>query len=490
MSDKTIRALAEEEFGEAALGDSRRTDRLVLMTERAFAAPSGLVSSVFQERAELHGAYDFLENDLVAPEEIAASLHAATARRAIGEPYVVVATDGSSITVTDTQKQRGTGPIGTHKAKARGDKVHSALALTKEGIPLGLLAQSWWVRSGRKTAPTRKTKKTAQKETIHWLDVREAARAVLQREAPGVSCWFQHDREADAWPILADMVLPREGEATTVRAAWDRRLWQEEPGEEEATSTLREALAKTPLLGFDALELPAGPRRQARFAQLEIRATTVTLRLRDKRTGALQPARLTVVCAREVGTVPRGEKPLEWLLLTTWSVQTIEDALLVVRTYAMRWRIEDFHKAWKSAQCDVESMQLHAHDHRVKWALILAAVATRTVRLIYLARREPERPATEEFSQQELEAVRDLTAKRPLPKNAVLKVAEVVWAIAVLGGYAGTSWDNPPGYKTLARGLRRVLNYAEGLRGRALRRKLEKEQQDPTPADGPDEVNR
>jgi len=38
-------------------------------------------------------------------------------------------------------------------------------------------------------------------------------------------------------------------------------------------------------------------------------------------------------------------------LWTNYPVATFEDATLVIENYAKRWRIEDFHKTWKSGAC-------------------------------------------------------------------------------------------------------------------------------------------
>ena len=56
---------------------------------------------------------------------------------------------------------------------------------------------------------------------------------------------------------------------------------------------------------------------------------------------------MNVVFVREENA-PAGETPLEWMLLTTEPVATFAEAQTVVEYYEKRWRIEEFHKAWKS----------------------------------------------------------------------------------------------------------------------------------------------
>lgn len=53
-----------------------------------------------------------------------------------------------------------------------------------------------------------------------------------------------------------------------------------------------------------------------------------------------------IVC-QEVGADAVQEK-LCWILYTTEAVNAVEEARIIVRYYELRWRIEEFHKVWKS----------------------------------------------------------------------------------------------------------------------------------------------
>lgn len=53
-----------------------------------------------------------------------------------------------------------------------------------------------------------------------------------------------------------------------------------------------------------------------------------------------------VVLAEELGS-PSSSEPLHWVLLTTEAVSSAEDAMRFVRYDELRWRIDDYHKAWK-----------------------------------------------------------------------------------------------------------------------------------------------
>ena len=138
-------------------------------------------------------------------------------------------------------------------------------------------------------------------------------------------------------------------------------------------SKLRAMLAKQPVAMTAGLEVRAAPNRKGRTATLAIRACTVTLLVRDKRWNQRAPMSVNVVQAREHGTTPPGERPIEWTLLTNRPILTTQNLLDVVFGYSMRWRIEELHRTWKSGACRVEQTQLRSTSAVIKWATILVA---------------------------------------------------------------------------------------------------------------------
>lgn len=129
----------------------------------------------------------------------------------------------------------------------------------------------------------------------------------------------------------------------------------------------------------------------------------------------------------------------------------------VIGGYALRWRIEEFHKTWKSGDCNVESTQLRDAQAVMVWASILAAVAVRVERLKILSRTEPQLPATVELSSHEVLALVLLkgTSRKsePTASESPLTISQAVQWIAELGGYTGKSSGGPAGSITIGRGL-------------------------------------
>lgn len=461
---------AVEDFGGADLGDRRRTERLLITVAGIYDRPSGLISEVFRRPAELHGAYDFVENDKVAPFALLDALGRATMRRCSGLPFVYVVVDGSSITVADHAKTKDFGTLGSGKRASRGLKVVSGLAVDPFGAPMGLLTQQYWARPKRKkkSVTERRSLPPEKKETIHWM--RAMAEAHRQCVAMGVKPHFLIDREGDAHDLM--LTLLQHDAAFTVRANWNRVV--ESEGKDK--QYLRAELAASPPLSIERTPIPGSKKRRARIASLEVRARRMKIRFRNRRVKKDTWVELTVVWLREVGTTPAREKPLEWLIYTTVPVHTVEDARRVVRTYEKRWRIEDFHKTWKSGVCNVEKTQLRSAGAVKRWAIMLAGKAARVERLKHLSRENPDRPASEELTQDELEVLVEVA--RTIKKRAErvpttsMTMAEATEWIARLGGYTGKSSGGPPGSITIGRGLEALHYIVLGARvSRAMARR-------------------
>ena len=453
---------AREEFGTAKLGDVRNSRRLVVVAAGAAKRPSGTVSAVFDRPADREGAYDFLENDKIKPHALVDAMGSAAAKRAAGHAFAFVAIDSSAVAITDKSREKGLGPVGPLNTVVRGLMVMNALAVSPEGVPLGLVEQRYWNRAPtQKLTPAERTKRDQErafeeKESSEFLEAAKSAHARLA--AQNVRAWVVIDRAGDARDILQG--LHGLGCLFTVRASWNRVLSEPEG------SKLQDSLDAAPSLGTYDIEIGRSGRRAARAATIEVRATPVTLHFRsrplqDEATLALYAVRL-----RETGE--RADR-IEWTLYTNVPVTSAERAQEVIESYRTRWRVEEFHRTWKKGDCNVEDAQLGSIEALKRWAIILAAVAARIERLKYLARKKPDTPASVELSAEEIEALtlgrraRRGTRRSPAkPVPAAPSIGEAVAWIAELGGWIGLR-NGQPGSSTLARGLERLGYMVEGI---------------------------
>jgi hypothetical protein len=418
------------------------------MAYRTARAPAGCVTQVFGNAAERQAAYDFLEHDAVEPQGVASALFDATARSCKELERVFVVVDGTSLTIVDKQQVKGFGNVGSMSKGAQGLKVLNAIALTPCGTPVGVAEQRWWSRHTRVKLTRRRAPE--DRESKHWRDTVDLVGVRFAKHAPTAKLHFLGDREADASLLLRQLIAS--GHEFTIRANATRRV---SVGKKRCD--LRHVLAQREPIARMKVHLPATRSRDARTATLDIRAAKLPMVWRDHHRDKKHfVEEVTVIWARERGS---SSSRIEWFLYTNVDAVRARDACDAVRRYTMRWRVEDFHRTWKSGGCDVETTQLRSPNAVIKWATILAAVATRIERLRRLSREQPDAPADIELSADEIESLVYLKNEQASKKvtSAGLTIATATRWIADIGGYVGARTSGPPGATTIGRGLEKVL---------------------------------
>jgi len=453
---------AAEILGPVKLGDRRLEERLHTMVEAFVERPESSIPSACESWAATLGAYRLLDNDAVEPEAILTAAAQATAERAVGQPLVLAVQDTTSIDYTGDGATTGRGPL-EHPAR-QGLMVHTTLAVTEEGVPLGIVDQQVWARDpdqvgrrhGRRRIPIE------GKESVKWLKGLRNAEARLGQTCRVVTV---ADREADVYDLfsLADQL---QGD-WLVRARHDRRLI----GDEER---LARAVRRAPLAGRVVTEVPRRADQPLRRAELEVRFTRVTLapppqwetvraQWWDAHPGTQRiapdpapPLEVGVVLVEEVDP-PHGETPVSWLLLTSLSVDTPEAALQCVHYYRLRWLIERFHYVLKSG-CGVERLQLESAPRLIRALTIYSLVASWLLHLTYQARAHPTAPVSAILDPESWHALYAFTHPgQPIPHDPP-SLEFAVRLIAQLGGFLGRKHDGNPGVKTIWRGLRRLTD--------------------------------
>lgn len=444
------RAWAEQEVGDVDLGDRRRNARLVEFVARSSLHPAASLPEIGEDWAMTKATYGLFRSPAVTPAAILAPHVRRTRERAAREGTVVALEDSMCLDYSHHPATRGLGPINDHPT-AQGMWVHSVLAASVGGPPLGLVHLEVWVRDGATLGRKhqRRQRTTAQKESQKWLTGLAATMARL----PGQRVVVVTDAEGDLYDHFA---YPRQaGTELLVRAAQDRRvageaglLWAEvEAGEVWDTWSV------------------AVQRREdkpGRTAQVTARVRRVEVAPPRNRTGRakLPTVALWAVLVREEAP-PAGEEPLEWLLLTTVPVETKEDARERAEWYRQRWLIERYHYVLKSG-CRVEDLQLEHGDRLKRAVAAYGVVAWRLLWLTYEARRRPEASCEPVLAREEWETLYCVTHKTDCPPEVPPSLGEVVRWIAQLGGFLGRKGDGEPGPKTLWRGWRRLQDMLEG----------------------------
>lgn len=206
---------AEVEVGRAELGDPRRARRAVKVLESWAEQPAHSIPLASGDRAAVKGAYRFLENEAVDAAALREAHVQATAERITGLAEVWVAQDTTALDLTAQRATRGLGPLDS--IYTRGLKVHSALAMTPEGVPLGLLHQQVWARDPDAVGQRhrRRERETTEKESQRWIRTVARVEAVLPE---GVRVWIIGDAESDLYDLFAAARRPADGSLGARRA--------------------------------------------------------------------------------------------------------------------------------------------------------------------------------------------------------------------------------------------------------------------------------
>jgi hypothetical protein len=443
---------AESEFASAKLGDRRRTRRLVKIATHLVQKPGGTLPQAFPVWKELKAAYRFFNQPEVTFQAIQEPHWQATraACQAPGE-YLLIE-DTTQLDYTDHPATEDLGPIGD--GRGRGLLLHTTLAVRVEGwdgedrpqaIALGLLGQQCWNRwRGRRRHETRCQLLSRARESQRWAAVLE------QGGPPAGSTWiYLTDQEGDFYEPIQR--CQRWSTDFIIRAFHDRVLSQSQ-------GRLKAEVAQAEVCGHLTVELRARAGRTARTARVEVRTCRLSLN-GPWRPGGKQPDfEVNVVAAREVGA-PEGVEPLHWLLLTSLPCSTWTQVRRVVRRYAVRWCVEEYHKALKSG-AGAEDSQMERAYRIESLVAVLGIVAVRLLNTKWLARTRPHEPVDPEMFGPELLTL--LAAQFGQPKEGWTHATTLV-SVARMGGFLARRCDGQPGWQTIWRGWNRLMWMYHGL---------------------------
>ncbi len=430
---------AAKECGAANFSDARLTQRLVSLVANLAEHPEQSIPEALGAWKDTKAAYRFFDNESVTVDAIYDGHQAPTLEKVKDHPVILAVQDTTVFNFTLHRNTEGMGPIG--KGDLAGFFLHTCLAVSTEGVPLGVLGHRLWARPP-KTEDKAKDRALKDKESARWLEVtREVAQIV-----PGPTrVVMAGDRESDIYELL---LLANENRDFLIRARWNRQLDNE-------NGHLWPAVESAPALGQTTIKIPRADKRPEREATLTLRSATVTLRPpANRKKEELPTITVGALLVREEAP-PAGAKRVEWLLLTTLPCATLDDALQALTWYTYRWRIERYHFILKSG-CHVEKLELESSDRLMRALAVYSMVAVRLLHLTYQARETPDMPCTVSLGNSEWKALYAATFKtKEAPESPPDLETAVLW-IAKLGGFLARKGDGKPGVKVIWRGFRHL----------------------------------
>ncbi len=444
---------AVHEFADADLGDERRTTRLVELASALGQHPTAALPEACGTGSMLKAAYRFFNNDDIAPQDILQSHVEATYTRLGAVPVVLAVQDTTEVNWTRHPATQGLGPLG-HTA-CHGLLVHTTLAITPERVPLGLLAQQVWARDPADVGKRARRKQLpiSQKESQKWLHSLDAVYTAHDC-CPTTRLVSVGDREADVYDVLA---APRPaGVDLLIRAAWDRCV-------QGAARYVWATVTAQPVGAHLQLKVPRRGPQVARDATLALRFCALTLRPpRYRQREGLPVVTLWAVQVQEVEP-PADGTPIEWLLLTTVAVDTVDDATQCVQWYSCRWGIEVWHRILKSG-CRIEARQLASGERLQRCLTLYSVIAWRIFYATMLARAVPDMPCSVLLDLDEWQALYCAIHQCPTPPEEPPSLAQAVHWIAQLGGFVGRRRRDQPGTETLWRGFQHLMDLTKMYR--------------------------
>ena len=482
---------ALEEMVTANLPDQRLNHRLTHLLSDLGCRPTASIPAACGGLNEITAAYRFFDNDKVNPDNILQPHAEQTRRRMAQQQTVLLIQDTTEVDLTrPSQQVQGAGPL--DGSSRRGVFLHPLHAFTPEAIPLGTAWCRIWAREAEaeplSKAERRKKRKTAtleQKESQRWIEGLRQARQIAQ-EMPRTQCICVADSEADIYELFTEPrgLVPVDW---LIRACQDRALEAEEPEEPgpevesparsepepeaaKVPSLLRSRVMATPLLftkqitvrGRQAkLSCETRGRRQSREtrqANLEVRAASVTLRPPYRAGVSLSPVVVNIVLVSEPSP-PAGEEAVEWILVTTLPIDSVDQVRQIIEYYCVRWMVEVLFRTLKSG-CRVEERRFEHLDRWTNCAALYLIVAWRTLLVCRLGHCGPELDCEAIFDPSEWKSVW-VTVHRQPPPATPPRLSVMIRLIAQLGGYVNRpNRPDPPGPQTVWLGMQRMYDLA------------------------------
>ena len=459
---------AQQEFGGAKLGDRRLSERLVQSARTLATMPGQAFSAVARgDWAAVKGYYRLIDqpdDSQMTVETILAPHRARTVQRMKAHQTVLCIQDGTDLNYSGLDQCEGLGVMGANQTGARGSglHLHSTLVVSTEGLPIGVLKAQF-------TAPVVKSAEHAriaralpieQKKTFAWIaGLRDCVS--LQKELPQTRQVCLMDREADFFELFDEQRTTGKVDLL-VRAKHDRTMLDD--------THLFDALRQSPVQSSLQIAVPrqsARPKkskqkartaREQRTADVQLRFVPMVLRPpSDQKQKA--PITLTVVHVLEPSPPP-DTKALEWFLLTTCTIDSVDDAQACLSWYCLRWRIEDWHRVLKSG-CRIEDLAHHSADRLERAISINLVIAWRIMLMTLLGRACPELPAGVLLSDLEIEVLQAYARKKNIKQPTHL--GDAVRLVARLGGYLCRNNDPPPGHQLMWQGYTVLQSLCEGF---------------------------
>lgn len=397
----------QEEFVDINFTDRRLKSRFFKIID-AFAASSGKSTwAATGSRSSAKAAYRFFSNSEISKDELLDSISRATVEKikCADAEWILAVQDTTAVGFGDQKAIQGMGYYCS--TEQRGMLVHSCIAVTDQGIPLGIIYQETNTREKAKddsqTKEQKRSRPIEEKENFRWLD---SMRETLLRMPADIPILTVCDREGDFYEFFS--------EAADLKANFLIRIVKNRMVDDG--KKIFHELRSSPVAGSMVVRMSRNPKEH-------IPSRNIKMDYHCKKVTIYRPQR-------------RKEKHLREKL---------------VQCYAHKWKIERFHFILKSG-CKIEKNQAREYGRLSFLTLLYSVIAMQILNLTYLGKICPEILSGIVFVEEEWKVLCCCARKnKEIPESYSLK--EAIYDLGVLGGTKGAPSDGMPGVRSIWQGL-------------------------------------
>lgn len=457
-------------FNSSFFNDKRLANRANSVLTSMTSKGSSVINRIYSTITEKIAAYRMINNEKVSCSSIVDAYREACQKtvKATKCSHILCLQDTCEINYEAhslRMHKKGRKP-GCVSHEETGCFFHPTLAIDADTlVPCGFSSIKMWNREeGAKNCIERSYKKLSpeEKESFRWSEAIDSTKDLLGGK---VNVTMLSDRESDVYEVLkrADHEVK-----LIVRSNQNRRIRNHD-------TKLHDMMRALASLGTYEFPVPASHGRKARLAKMEVRFTSVELeRPAGTKVDSDAHIKLNCICVTETNeSVPHGNTPIEWILLTNHEVTNVQQALQCVNWYKCRWFIEELFRLLKKKGFAIEDIQLEDTECLEKNILFAAYAAMRCIELKHAFNNHEyyrHVAASICFETDEIEAAKLLlkkingkTAKQQNPYSKG-SLAWMAWIIARLGCWTGYITQSKPGYTTFKRGLDKLQQCCEMYR--------------------------
>ena len=405
----------QEEFVDINFTDQRLKSRFFKIIDAFAASPGKSTWAATGSRSSAKAAYRFFSNSEISKDELLDSISRATVEKikCADAEWILAVQDTTAVGFGDRKAIQGMGYYCS--TEQRGMLVHSCIAVTDQGIPLGIIYQETNTREKPKddsqTKEQKRSRPIEEKENFRWLD---SMRETLLRMPADIPILTVCDREGDFYEFFS--------EAADLKANFLIRIVQNRMVDDG--KKIFHELRSSPVAGSMVVRMSRNPREHipSRNIKMDYHCKKVTIYRpqRRKEKHLREKLELTAIYVHE-----SGKKGTEWFLLTTVTVKS---------------------------EKEIEKNQARDYGRLSFLTLLYSVIAMQILNLTYLGKICPEISSGIVFAEEEWKVLCCCARKsKEIPESYSLK--EAIYDLGVLGGTKGAPSDGMPGVHSIWQGL-------------------------------------